>query len=206
MTEQLSAEDLTTLTAAAAILSRLSPQARLDVQAAALEAERQAEQVRSDEGFRERDERCAKDPEFLARCAEVRQMEADERRQKLDRLKALARQSGPSDPRPPQQGPAGWTMVGGDSPRFHCHECGSAIWGNVTLCGAHTLCETCDARRQLKCDQCSASKDVICTRCTDGHYRCPSCMADPKIVGNARAGQPLGSLLTSAQLESGRFR
>jgi hypothetical protein len=31
-------------------------------------------------------------------------------------------------------------------------------------------------------------------------------MADPKIVGNARAGQPLASLLTSAQLENGRFR
>jgi hypothetical protein len=31
-------------------------------------------------------------------------------------------------------------------------------------------------------------------------------MADPKIVGNARAGQPLGALLTSEQLVNGRFR
>jgi hypothetical protein len=197
---------MSTLVDAAALLARLSPQARLDVQAAALEAEQAAEKARQDEGFRERDERCAKDPVFLARCAEVRRTEENEHRQKLDRLKALARQNGPSDPRPPMPVSAGWTMVGGDSPRFHCHECGSAIWGDVTLAGAFTLCEVCDARHQLRCSQCSASKDILAVRCTDGHYRCPSCMTDPKIVGNARAGQPLGSLLTSAQLENGRFR
>jgi hypothetical protein len=197
MTEQLSAEQLTTLTDAAALLARLSPQARLDVQAAELEAERQAEQVRSDEGIRERDERCAKDPEFLARCAEVRRTEVNEHRQKLAALKALARQSGPSDPRPPMPVSAGWTMVGGDSPRFHCHDCGSAIWGDVTLAGAFCLCEVCNARHLLRCDQCGASKDLISTRCRDGRYRCGSCMADPQTIGTA---------LTTQQLENGRFR
>jgi hypothetical protein len=197
---------MTTLTAAAALLARLSPQARLDVQAAALEAEKAAEKARYDEEIRERDERCANDPEFLARCAEVRRTEENEHRKKLSDLKALARQSGPSDPRPPQQVPAGMTLVGGSSARFVCRGCGSSIYGDVVLAGAFCLCEVCNARHLLRCDQCGASKDIITTRCRDGNYRCDSCMADPKILGTARAGQPLGSLLTSAQLENGRFR
>jgi hypothetical protein len=192
LTEAISPAEMTTLTAAAALLARLSPQARLDVQAAALEAEQAAEKARYDAEIRERDERCTNDPEFLARCAGVRRTEENEHRKTPDALKALARQSGPSDPRSPMPVAAGWTMVGGDPPRFHCHDCGSAIWGDVTLAGAFTLCEVCDARHQLRCDQCGASKDLICTRCTDGRYRCDSCMADPKIIGTARAGQ--GSL------------
>jgi hypothetical protein len=188
---------MSTLVDAAALLARLSPQARLDVQAAALEAEQAAEKARQDAEIAERDARLAADPAFQEQVAAWKRAAEDEHRQKLDRLKALARQSGPRDPRPPQQGPAGWTMVGGDAPRFHCHECGSAIWGDVTLCGAFTLCEVCNARHLLRCDQCGASKDIITTRCRDGNYRCPSCMADPQTIGTA---------LTTQQLGNGRFR
>jgi hypothetical protein len=101
---------------------------------------------------------------------------------------------------------AGWTLVGGPTARFVCRDCGSSIYGDVTLCGAFCLCEVCNARHLLRCDQCGASKDIITTRCRDGRYRCDACMTAPQIIGSARAGLPLGSLLTSAQLENGRFR
>jgi hypothetical protein len=187
---------MSTLVDAAALLARLSPQARMDVAAAAQEAETAAERARYDEEIRERDERCANDPEFLARCAEVRRTEETEHRQKLDDLKALARQSGPSDPRT-QQVPAGMTLVGGPTARFVCRDCGSSIYGDVTLAGAFCLCEVCNAKHLLRCDQCGASKDLITTRCRDGRYRCDSCMADPKVIGRA---------LTTQQLVNGRFR
>jgi hypothetical protein len=205
MTEAVSPAEMTTLVDAAALLARLSPQARLDVQAAALEAEKAAEKARYDEEIRERNERCANDPVFLARCAEVRRTEETEHRKKLDALKALARQSGPSDPRT-QLVPDGMTLVGGPTARFVCRDCGAGIYGDVTLAGAFCLCEVCNARHLLRCDQCHAAKDIITTRCRDGNYRCASCMGDPKWVGKARAGQPLGSLLTAQQLENGRFR
>ncbi len=181
-------DELALLSDASALLGRLGPTARADVDAAAREAERAAEQERYAAEIAERAERLARDPEFQALHAEnARRAEREAPRR--DR----APQGGGGNPdRQVEQGqrrrpiPA---MGAVQRMRISQHR-GDAL----PRPGGSYLCSQRRAIHKLQCDDsaCRSRRgSYVSTLCGDGLYRCPACL--PLFVQQWNADQAAGN-------------
>jgi hypothetical protein len=145
---------------------------------AAEQVKREQERIAAyNETMRERAERCAADPEWVAGQAEARRQAELEHRKKIEELRAWSKRDVRAETAE-RQGRSGEA-----SPAYRCHLCHVWMYGDAAVewrggLGGIYFCVECRGKRGLRCDVCGNHKDVLTNFCNDEKFRCESCADD----------------------------